>query len=87
MAWPRQRCLRLNPPGPPLGVPRSGRSAQDTIRLAAIGGAIGWLAVCVVAALADPLLTLDVSDPLFRVAADRCRDHGRSRPPSAAATA
>ena len=38
--------------------------------LAALGGAIGGLAVCIVAAVADPLLdALDVSDPSFRVAA------------------
>ena len=68
--WAAALMLALNPARAAFGVPRSGRSAQDTIRLAAIGGAIGWLAACVVAALADPLLdALDVSDPSFRVAA------------------
>ncbi len=38
--------------------------------MAALGGAIGGLAVCAAAALGDPLLeALDVSDPSFRTAA------------------
>ena len=68
--WAAGADARAQPGPGRLRGPAPGRSAQDTIRLAAMGGAIGWLAACVVAALADPLLdALDVSDPSFRVAA------------------
>ena len=68
--WAAALILALNPARAAFGIPRAGRSPQEAVRLAAIGGAIGGLAVCVVAALADPLLdALDVSDPSFRVAA------------------
>ncbi len=68
--WAAALILALNPARAAFGIPRSGRSSQDSVRLAAIGGALGGLAVCVVSALADPLLdALDVSDPSFRVAA------------------
>jgi small neutral amino acid transporter SnatA (MarC family) len=68
--WAIALVLALNPARAAFGIPRQGRSSQDAIRLAALGGAIGGLAVCVVAAVADPLLdALDVSDPSFRAAA------------------
>jgi small neutral amino acid transporter SnatA (MarC family) len=68
--WAAALFLALNPARAACGIPRTGRSPQDAVRLAAAGGAIGGLAICVVAAIADPLLdTLDVSDPSFRVAA------------------
>jgi small neutral amino acid transporter SnatA (MarC family) len=68
--WAAALVLALNPARAAFGIPRAGRSARTAIRLAAVGGAIGGLAVCVVAALADPLLdALDVSEPSFRVAA------------------
>ena len=68
--WAAALILALNPARAAFGIPRAGRSSQDSVRLAAIGGAIGGLTMCVAAALADPLLdALDVSDPSFRVAA------------------
>jgi small neutral amino acid transporter SnatA (MarC family) len=68
--WAAALLLALNPARAAFGIPRTSRSPRDAAALAAVGGAIGALAVCVVAALADPLLdALDVSDPSFRVAA------------------
>jgi small neutral amino acid transporter SnatA (MarC family) len=68
--WAIALILALNPARAAFGVPRAGRSSRDVVGLAALGGAIGGLAVCIVAAVADPLLdALDVSDPSFRVAA------------------
>ena len=62
--------LALNPARAAFGVPRAGRSPRDVLGLAAAGGLIGGLAVCVAAAAGDPLLDLlDVSEPSFRVAA------------------
>jgi len=68
--WAVALVLALNPARAAFGVPRNGRSPRAVIRLAAAGGAIGALAVCVVAGAADPLLeALEVSDPSFRLAA------------------
>ena len=68
--WAAALLLALNPARAAFGIPRAGRSPRDAAALAALGGALGGLAVCVAAALADPLLdALDVSDPSFRVAA------------------
>jgi small neutral amino acid transporter SnatA (MarC family) len=68
--WAAVLVLLLNPARAAFGIPRAGRSPQEVIELAAAGGAIGGLAVCVAAALGDPLLDLlDVSDPSFRTAA------------------
>ena len=68
--WAAALILALNPARAAFGVPRDGRASPSATGLAAVGGAIGALIVCVVAALADPLLdALDVSDPSFRVAA------------------
>ncbi|HEX2466859.1 MAG TPA: hypothetical protein VHJ54_01510 [Solirubrobacterales bacterium] len=68
--WAAALLLALNPARAAFGVPRAGRSPRDSVSLAAVGGALGGLGVCVVAAAADPLLdALDVSDPSFRVAA------------------
>jgi small neutral amino acid transporter SnatA (MarC family) len=50
--------------------PDAGRAEREVVELAALGGLIGGLAVCVAAALGAPLLDLlDVSDPSFRIAA------------------
>jgi small neutral amino acid transporter SnatA (MarC family) len=60
----------FNPARGVFAVPRAGRSRREVARLAALGGAIGGLGVCVAAALGDPLLdAVDVSDPAFRIAA------------------
>ena len=68
--WAVVLLLALNPARAAFGVPRAGRSPKDVVGLAVVGGAIGALAVCVVAALADPLLdALDISEPSFRTAA------------------
>jgi small neutral amino acid transporter SnatA (MarC family) len=68
--WAAVLLLALNPARAAFGVPRAGRSQRDVVELAALGGAIGGLAVCVAAALGEPLLdALDVSDPSFRTAA------------------
>jgi small neutral amino acid transporter SnatA (MarC family) len=68
--WAAVLVLLLNPARAAFGVPRAGRSPRDVIGVAAAGGAIGGLAVCAAAAVADPLLdALDVSDPSFRTAA------------------
>ena len=68
--WAIVLFLALNPARAAFGVPRAGRSPKDVVGLAAVGGAIGALAICVVAAVADPLLdALGVSEPSFRTAA------------------
>jgi small neutral amino acid transporter SnatA (MarC family) len=68
--WALALLLALNPARAAFGVPRAGIPPGGAVRLAALGGAIAGIAVCVVAALAEPLLeAIDVSDPSFRVAA------------------
>jgi small neutral amino acid transporter SnatA (MarC family) len=68
--WAAALLLALNPARAAFGVPRAGRSPRTVAEVAALGGAVGALAVCAVAALGDPLLdALDVSEPSFRVAA------------------
>jgi small neutral amino acid transporter SnatA (MarC family) len=68
--WAVALVLALNPARAAFGIPRAGRSSRAAIGLAALGGAIGLLALCLIAAAADPLLeALDVSAPSFRVAA------------------
>jgi len=68
--WAAALLLALNPARGAFGVPRAGRSPRTVVEVAALGGVIGGLAVCLVAAAADPLLdALDVSEPSFRVAA------------------
>jgi small neutral amino acid transporter SnatA (MarC family) len=65
--WAAVLVLALNPARAAFGVPREGRS-QATV--AALGGAIGGLAVCAAAIAGEPLLeALDVSEPSFRIAA------------------
>ena len=68
--WALALLLALNPARAAFGIPRAGRSSREVAWLCAVGGAIGGLAVCVFAALGDPVLdTLDVSTPAFRTAA------------------
>jgi small neutral amino acid transporter SnatA (MarC family) len=68
--WAAALILALNPARAAFGVPRAGRAPGEAVKLAALGGAIGGVGLCVVAALADPLFdAIDVSDPSFRVAA------------------
>ena len=68
--WAAVLVLALNPARAAFGVPREGRSPQEVAGLAALGGLIGGLAVCVFAAAGEPLLdALDVSEPSFRIAA------------------
>jgi small neutral amino acid transporter SnatA (MarC family) len=68
--WAAALLLALNPCRAAFAVPRSGRSPRAVAGLAAAGGTIGGLVVCVVAAAGDPLLdALDVSEPSFRIAA------------------
>jgi small neutral amino acid transporter SnatA (MarC family) len=68
--WAIALLLALNPARVAFGVPRAGRSPREVAGLAALGGAIGGLALCVVAAVGEPLLdALDVSAPAFRTAA------------------
>ena len=68
--WALALLLMLNPARAAFGIPRAGRSPREVTRLCAAGGAIGGLAVCVFAALGDPVLdALDVSTPAFRTAA------------------
>ena len=65
--WAVALLLALNPARAAFGVPRTGR---EITWLCLVGGAIGGLAVCIFAALGDPLLdALDVSAPAFRIAA------------------
>ena len=68
--WAAALVLALNPARAAFGVPRAGRSPRTVVGVAALGGVIGALAVCAVAAVGGPLLdALDVSDPSFRIAA------------------
>jgi small neutral amino acid transporter SnatA (MarC family) len=68
--WAAALLLALNPARAAFGIPRAGRSPREVAGLAVVGGAIGGVAVCLVAALGDPLLdALDVSAPAFRTAA------------------
>jgi small neutral amino acid transporter SnatA (MarC family) len=68
--WAAALVLALNPARAAFGVPRAGRSPRTVVGVAALGGAIGGLTVCAVAAAGGPLLdALDVSEPSFRVAA------------------
>jgi len=68
--WAAALLLALNPVRAALGVPREKRSARERAGTAAIGGAIGALAVCGAAALGGPILeAVDVSEPSFRIAA------------------
>jgi small neutral amino acid transporter SnatA (MarC family) len=67
--WLVALVAALNPARAAFGIPQRGRS-PSAVELAALGGLIGGLAVCAVAALGGPLLDwLDVSDPSFRIAA------------------
>ena len=68
--WAAALVLALNPARAVFGVPRAGRSPRTVVGVAALGGVIGALAVCAVAAVGGPLLeALDVSEPSFRIAA------------------
>jgi small neutral amino acid transporter SnatA (MarC family) len=68
--WAAVLVLLLNPARASFAVPRAGRTQEEVIRVAAIGGAIGGLAVCAAGAIGGPLLdALDITDPSFRVAA------------------
>jgi small neutral amino acid transporter SnatA (MarC family) len=65
--WAVALVLALNPARAAFGIPRASR---DVARIAAVGGAIGGLAVCAVALVGDALLdAIDVSAPAFRTAA------------------
>jgi small neutral amino acid transporter SnatA (MarC family) len=67
--WLFALVAALNPARAAFGVP-SRRQSPSAVGLAALGGLIGGLAVCAVAALGGPLLdALDVSEPSFRIAA------------------
>jgi small neutral amino acid transporter SnatA (MarC family) len=66
--WAAALLLGLNPARAAFGIPRASRPSP--VVLAAVGGALGGLAVCVGAAAGEPLLDgLDVSEPSFRLAA------------------
>ena len=68
--WIAVLVLALNPARAAFGVPRAGRSPRNAVGIAALGGAIGGVAVSAAAAAGGPLLgALDVSDPSFRIAA------------------
>ena len=68
--WAAALVLALNPARAAFGVPRAGRSPRSVVGVAALGGLIGGLAVCVAATAGGPLLeALDVSEPSFRIAA------------------
>jgi small neutral amino acid transporter SnatA (MarC family) len=68
--WVAALLLALNPARAASAIPRAGRTPREVAGIAALGGAIGGLAVCAASALADVLLdTLDVSAPAFRTAA------------------
>lgn len=68
--WAVALLLALNPPRAAFGVPRAGRSPRTVAGVAAAGGLIGGLAVCVAATVGGPLLeAIDVSEPSFRIAA------------------
>jgi small neutral amino acid transporter SnatA (MarC family) len=68
--WALVLLLALNPARAAFGIPRAGRSPRSALGVAALGGALGGLAVCAAAAAGDPLLeALDISEPSFRIAA------------------
>src|SRR5215211_5237152 len=68
--WTAALLLALNPARAACAIPRAGRSPREVAGLAALGGAIGGLAVCAAAAVGHVLLdALDVSAPAFRTAA------------------
>jgi small neutral amino acid transporter SnatA (MarC family) len=68
--WAAALVLALNPSRAAYGVPRAGRSPLTVVGVAAVGGAIGALAVCAAATAGGPLLeALDVSEPSYRIAA------------------
>jgi small neutral amino acid transporter SnatA (MarC family) len=68
--WAAALVLALNPVRAAFGIPRAGRSPRAVVGVAAVGGAIGGLAVCAAATAGGPLLdALDVSEPSFRIAA------------------
>jgi small neutral amino acid transporter SnatA (MarC family) len=70
-AIPRARRSPSEALGPAASVEAPGeRSPREALGLAALGGALGGLAVCLAAVAGDPLLdALDVSEPSFRLAA------------------
>jgi small neutral amino acid transporter SnatA (MarC family) len=68
--WAVALLLALNPARAACAIPRAGRSSREVAILAAVGGAIGGLAVCAVAGVGDVVLdALDASAPAFRTAA------------------
>jgi multiple antibiotic resistance protein len=69
--WAAVLILALNPARAAFGIPRPRPgSSTGAVELAALGCAVGAVAVCAASALAPPLLdALDVSDPAFRIAA------------------
>ena len=68
--WAVALVLAFNPARAAFGVPRADRSPRAVAGLAALGGAIGALAVCAAATVGGSLLdALDVSEPSFRIAA------------------
>jgi small neutral amino acid transporter SnatA (MarC family) len=69
--WAAVLILAMNPVRAAFGIPRPRPgSSPAAVELAALGGAIGAVAVCAASAVAPPLLdALDVSDPAFRIAA------------------
>ena len=69
LLWAAVLLLALNPPRAVFGIPRAELTRTMVVRVAALGGALGALAVCLAALLGDPLLdALDVSEPSFRLA-------------------
>jgi small neutral amino acid transporter SnatA (MarC family) len=70
LLWAAALLLALNPARAASVVAQAARPQRALAGIAALGGAIGGLAVCVVAILGEPLLdALDVSEPSFRLAA------------------
>jgi small neutral amino acid transporter SnatA (MarC family) len=68
--WVAALVLALNPARAAFGLPRDARSRGSVVGMAAVGGLIGGLVVCIAATAGDPLLdALDVSEPSFRIAA------------------
>jgi small neutral amino acid transporter SnatA (MarC family) len=68
--WAVALLLALNPARAAFAVPRAGRSRRTVVRVAALGGLIGGLAVGAAAVLGDPLIeALDVSEPSLRLGA------------------
>jgi small neutral amino acid transporter SnatA (MarC family) len=67
--WLIALVAALNPARAAFGIP-SNRGSPSALGLAALGGLVGGVGVCAVAALGGPLLDLlDVSEPSFRIAA------------------